>query len=397
MNKTQDIHNYKRILDRLIERITFEENFSKANKNTALKFKDELLSQNIGLAKTGRYLQDIIWLNRNFDGMDFEEATKADIKKLVAKMNVSELAESTKKGIKVMLRKLYKFLRGVDGKGKYPPEVNWYTLTISNSNKKIPEELLTENEMADIIKFCKNDRDRALMSLMCESGCRIGEAGSMQIKHVLFEEYGARITLKGKTGMRKILVVKSAPHLRNWINLHSNLENRESPLWPGPSGECLSYARIVNILKESSIKARIRKRVHPHLLRHSRATLMAKTATEATMKHYLGWTQGSNMAAIYIHFSGKDTDDAILQQNGIIIKKSETDSPMKPKKCFRCHSLNGFSDNFCKICSMPLNEGTATKVIEEDSKRQKADNLMNQLFNDPEILNLIQMKISSKT
>ena len=45
--------------------------------------------------------------------------------------------------------------------------------------------------------------------LLSETGARIGEIGSMKIKHVSFEQYGARLTVKGKTGMRKILLFNS--------------------------------------------------------------------------------------------------------------------------------------------------------------------------------------------
>jgi len=101
MNKAQDIHNYKRTLERLVERIKDTEGFSIENKKIALGFRDELLVQNISIAKTCRYLQHVIWLNRQFLGKNFEVANKADIKKLIADMNESTLSEHTKKGSEV--------------------------------------------------------------------------------------------------------------------------------------------------------------------------------------------------------------------------------------------------------------------------------------------------------
>jgi len=131
-------------------------------------------------------------------------------------MNQSELAESTKKGIKIMLRKFYRYIRGIDEKGKYPYEVDFFTLTISKSNSLMPDELLNEEEMGKIIRAGKNDRDKALLALLCESGCRVGEIGTLRIKHISFEEYGARITVRGKTGMRKIIVLNSTPFIQTW-------------------------------------------------------------------------------------------------------------------------------------------------------------------------------------
>lgn len=160
MDRARDIHNYHRRLERTIERIETSEEFSEHNRKIVLKFKDSLLAENISPAKTSRYLQDVIWLNRQWSGKKkFDSANREDIIQIVAKMNQSSLAESTKKGLKIMLRKLYRNIRGITEKGKYPSEVDFFTLTISKSNQLIPEELLTEEEVYKIVKCCRSERD----------------------------------------------------------------------------------------------------------------------------------------------------------------------------------------------------------------------------------------------
>ena len=389
----QNIHNYKRTLERLIERIEKEENFSPEDRKVALSFKNDLLANGIGLPKVARYLQHLIWFNRNFK-KNFSDANTEDIKEIVAGLNQSNYAENTKKSIKIALRKLYKFIRGVDGKGKYPPEVDWYTVTISNSNSKMPEELLNEEEMGQIIKACKCERDRALVAVLCESGCRVGEIGTMKIKHISLEGHGARLTVDGKTGMRKILVVSSAPYLQTWLNHHPNNGNPNEFLWLNYQGNLMSYATISQILKQSAKRAGIRKRVYPHLLRHSRATIMAKCMTDATMKHYFGWAQGSKMASVYIHMSGKDTDDAVLLANGIEVKKETRISRLIPTTCLRCGVKNEMSNKFCKSCGIPLTSEEAERVIKEDEEKSKTDELMNKVVKNPEFLQMLVKKMA---
>jgi site-specific recombinase XerD len=257
MEKQKDIHNYQKRLDRTIERVSPGGELTDHNSKIALGFKNELLSQNISISKTARYLQDVIWLHRQLEGKNFDDVVKEDVKALLAKMNQSDLAESTKKGIKIMLRKFYKYIRGVDDPKKYPEEVDFFTLTIPNSHSLMPEELLNEKEMMQIIQAAKNDRDKALMSVLCESGCRVGEVGALRIKHISFEEIGARITVKGKTGMRKVLLITSTPFLQIWLNNHPRGDNPDSPMWPGPNNEFLSYARIKNILRTRFETSRI--------------------------------------------------------------------------------------------------------------------------------------------
>jgi len=384
----QDIHNYKRTLERIIERIENVEEFSKENRKTILAFKDDLLANNISLPKVSRYLQDIIWFNKHFK-KKFTDANVADIKRIVAELNQSSYSENTKKSIKIALRKLYKFIRGVDGKGKYPPEVAWYTVTISNDRKKMPEELLNEDEMVRIIQSCKCERDRALMAVLCESGCRVGEIGTMKIKHISLEEHGARLTVKGKTGMRKILVISSAPYLQTWLNHHPNNSNPEEFLWLNYQGNLMSYATISHVLKNAAEKAGIKKRIYPHLLRHSRATIMAKSMTDASMKHYFGWSQNSNMAGVYIHMSGKDTDDAVLMANGIEIKKETRISVLTPAKCLRCGMINETTNKFCKSCGIPLTSEEAERIIKDDEEKIKTDELMNKVVKNPEFLKML--------
>jgi len=388
-----DIHNFKRSFERIVERIKKSNNISKENKELILNFKNHLLSENIGTAKIERYLFDLMKYSRMLN-KPFNEASKEDIRRVIGEINQTNLAEETKRGFKILLRKLYSFIEGMEEKGKLPERVSWISLKIAKNHKKLPEELLTEEEIKNIIEKCDNLRDRALISVLSESGCRISEIGTLKVKHVSFEEYGARLTVNGKTGMRKILIINAAPYLQEWINHHPS-SCGDDYLWVKSNGEFLSYTRISAVLKNAAKKAKIKKRIYPHLLRHSRATFLANKMTEASMKQYFGWTQSSNMAATYIHMSGKDTDRAILEASGIKVEKEKAQSIMKPKKCAKCRTINEVTNKYCKICGMPLDKEESERLIENDLKRNQADEVMNGLMKDSEILELIRDKLKA--
>jgi len=388
-----DIHNYKQRFERSLQRIKDSKEITDDNKKTILNFKDYLLSEGIGIAKIERYLGDVMKFSKMLS-KPFSEATEQDIRAIIGKLNQTDLSEETKKTFKIMLRKLYRFVRGFTKKGTYPSEVEWISINIPNNHKKLPEELLTEKEIIRIIQHCKTIRDKALISTLAESGCRVSEIGTMKIKHISFEEYGARLVVNGKTGMRKILVINSAPYLQEWINQHPFNEDSEAFLWCGQNTKTISYARIMSILKTASKRAEIKKRIYLHLLRHSRATLLANKMSDSALKHYLGWTQSSKMAGIYIHMSGKETDETILEMNGIRVEKEKKEPLMKPKKCLKCKTTNEATNRFCKICGFPLDKKESEMLIENDLKRSQADEIMNKLLKDKEILNLIKKKIS---
>ncbi len=387
-----DIHNYKKNFERTKLRIQESPDISKENKDIALSFSNHLLSENIGLAKINRYLGDITKFNSMLK-KPFSGATKEDIRRVVGELNETSLAEETKKGFKIMLRKLYRFIRGIEEKGVYPEEVKWISIRIPNNHKKLPEEMLTEDEILRIIRKCNNLRDKALLSALAESGCRVSEIGTMQIKHVSFEQYGARLTVNGKTGMRKILVINCTPYLQEWINQHPFNDNPESPLWVQTNGNLLCYARITAILKEAVKSAGIKKRVYPHLFRHSKATHLASFMSDSALKDYLGWTQGSKMAATYIHMSGKETDNSILEMNGIEINNERKESKMKPTTCLRCKTVNEATNRFCKLCGLILDEEEAKRMIEGDSEKQRVENVMDQLVRDKDIIEMIKKKL----
>jgi len=388
-----DIHNYKRQYERQIELLKEDKDILQENKDFSLKFVDYLISETIGVAKIGRYLLDLRKYSKILN-KPFDKANKDDIRHVIAQIEQTTLAPESKKCFKVMLRKLYKFIRGIDEKGVYPEEVKWISISIPKNQRKLPEELLTDEEIESIIRNCKTLRDKAFVSTLAESGCRISEIGTMKIKHVSFEEYGVRITVNGKTGMRKILIIQSAPYLQQWINEHPKNDNFENFLWYNPQGECLSYSALSKIIRLAAEKAGIKKRIYPHLFRHSRATGLASKMSEASMKQYMGWGQDSKMCGVYIHMSGEIMDNAILKMNGIEINEEKKESKLKEKICPKCKTKNGVTNVFCYHCGMILNQEYAEEKIKEDTNRQMADSIMNNLMQDPEVLELFKRKLA---
>jgi len=211
-----DIHNYKGRFERTLVRLDEDKEISVGNREIIHKFKDNCLCRNISYGKLDAYLFYLMKFTKMLD-KPIGDASKEDIMRVMADLNQTDYSEETKVCFKIVIRKVYQMVRGFEGK-EYPDEVKWITTTISQNHRKLPEELLTEEEVQNIIRAGQNTRDKALLSCLAESGCRISEIGTLQIKHVSFEEYGARLTVKGKTGTRKILIINSTPYLQEWIN-----------------------------------------------------------------------------------------------------------------------------------------------------------------------------------
>lgn len=165
-------------------------------------------------------------------------------------------------------------------------------------------EILSLKEIKAIVENIRNFRDKLIVLLLYESGVRIGELLNLRAKDVLFDEYGALLRVDGKTGVRYVRVVKCANLLKSWIQMNAKDKLFDvSPRW------------ISLVLKEASKRAGIKKRVYPHLLRHTRATHLAKYLTEPELRVYFGWSKDSKMPGVYVHLSSRDVDRKIIELN----------------------------------------------------------------------------------
>ena len=54
-------------------------------------------------------------------------------------------------------------------------------------------------------------RDKALIALLYESGCRIGKLLDLQLKQIRQHKHGFQITVEGMKRPRRLLVIASAP------------------------------------------------------------------------------------------------------------------------------------------------------------------------------------------
>jgi integrase len=322
--------------------------------------------------------------------------TKKDIKELVIRIESDpKLSDWSKHDLKVTIKKLYKWHKGKNE--IYPEEVRWISVRVRDKYK-LPEELLTEEEIKKMIEGCSDARDRALVHILYETGCRIGEILTLQIKNIKFDDFGAVILVNGKTGPRRVRIVASVSSLATWLELHPFKERTESYLFirrvfgkeknPVP----FRYEYAARVIKNLARKVGIKKRVHLHLFRHSRATALANKLTEAQMKEYFGWVQASHMASIYVHLSGRDVDDAILGMYNLKDTKKEEEK-FKPVSCPRCTHSNSPGSKFCIKCGFAMDSDFASY---KENKEMMSSDLLNALMKDPHFQEIIAKKLMEK-
>ena len=322
----------------------------------------------------------------------FGQVTKQDLERLVGALEEKPYTVWTKDSYRTIIKRFWKWLKEARD-GSMPPEVAWIKTGIPKNKRPLPkaEDLLTEEDIQRLLQSATRPRDKALISILWETGARISEIGTLTFKDVRFDKYGAVLSVRGKTGSRTIRIIQSVPYLANWMQLHPSSDST-GPLWVTTSNSCrgqrLNYNSFRKILIVTGQAAGIVKRVNPHGFRHARATYLATHLTEFQMNQVFGWSQGSDMPSTYVHLSGKDTDNAILRLNGIDVDQgTKKQAALKPRICARCDTINATDSGFCRKCGGALNLQDA---MEEEAGGKERDAMLSQVLNDEDVRRVIR-------
>jgi len=397
-----DIHNYPKRLRNMLRKLE-ESPISQRNRELILQFKAYgQLEGGLGVPRIERYMGVLkdwaLLLNK-----DFDRCTKEDIMKAVAFIqDKQDYTAFTKSTYKTMLKRFFRWVK--DSGDEQPEETRWIKTRIKMTEKKMlsNSELITEDEIKKAIAVAANPRDKAFISVLYESGARIGEIGSLQICNVSFDKYGATLNVEGKTGSRPIRIISSTAYLMMWLENHPFRNNPQAPLWVRVKSKKMigmGYPGFNVVLRRTFRQAGIHKRCNPHLFRHSRSTFLADYLTEFQMNQYLGWIQGSRMPSVYVHMSGKKIDSSILAMNGITQPKEEKESLIKPKICPKCETINTPEANFCTRCAGILDVKAAVQLeegyMQEKELKVNSEELMKTLLRDRELIEMFALKIKS--
>lgn len=342
----------------------------------------------LSMAKATRrlHLRTLLSLSRMLE-KNWNTVTKSDIDELVYKImqkyasgdgQETNTSSDHKKVLKIFFRWFKLGSRDFNEVGD-PDETKRVKIK-KVKDKIIREDLITEADLTKLLHACKeNQRDRALIDCQSEAGTRPGEMLNLLIKHVKFDNYGAILHVDGKTGPRTVRLVRSAPNLSKWLDVHPFRDNSESPLWimleKKQLGKMLSYAGARQVIKRRAEIAGLSKRVYMNLFRHSEATKSAMFLTEAQMRGRHGWSSSSRMPARYVHLVNADVDQAILSHYGVI--KEEKTKQDLPKKCNVCEMMNAPESKICCKCGKALDLKTAVEI--DDQKDQRIGKLEEQM------------------
>jgi integrase/recombinase XerD len=124
-------------------------------------------------------------------------------------------------------------------------------------------------------------RDKSSHSLLIKTllmtGARVSEFASLRVEDFFFEEQMLLID-KGKGGKSRYVPI--LPELAQELRTHLG-DRQPGYLFESNRHQAYSSRRLQQIVKQTVEKAKITKRVHPHLLRHTVATFLLERVMPA--------------------------------------------------------------------------------------------------------------------
>ncbi|MRT94433.1 tyrosine-type recombinase/integrase [Ancylomarina sp. 16SWW S1-10-2] len=178
-----------------------------------------------------------------------------------------------------------------------------YKLERPRKRKLLPK-VLSKSEIISIIRQCSNIKHRCILSLLYSAGLRRSELINMRINDIISERNQVLIhNAKGNKDRYSIL----SPHLLSELRVYFKKYTPKQWLFEGQKpGSQYSATSIRNILNIASKKAGIKRRITPHMLRHSFATHLLEQGVDLRYIQVLLGHSSSKTTEIYTHVSNQE-------------------------------------------------------------------------------------------
>ena len=168
-------------------------------------------------------------------------------------------------------------------------------------------EILSKQEVKAIIEATSNPKHKAALAVLYSTGMRRDELLNLQLNDIDPDRMVIRITTgKGHKSRDALLAVKTLELLRNYyMQTYPKprkyvFEGKDRP------GKPYSATSLVKIVKQAAIRAGIKKKVHPHSLRHAFATHMLEQGTNLKVIQKLLGHSSLRSTMVYLHVAAID-------------------------------------------------------------------------------------------
>jgi len=228
------------------------------------------------------------------------------------------LSQRYRADIKITVRKFYKWLWGHNR--TYSAIVEW----LDTSYEQTEVTALSEDDVKRMLDYCRSVEERAVIQVLFDGGFRIGELINIRLRHVWRRTvvpgddstscFFLRVPFSKTIRRTVVLPMRESTRLLGlWLEEHPSrpkiradgtLESADPAVQLFP----MRAEGIREIVRRVGLRA-LRRRVYPHLLRHTSATYWCNKIGHYKLAKRFGWTMVSKMPQRYIDRAGVDEEE----------------------------------------------------------------------------------------
>lgn len=275
-------------------------------------YEDHLLNEGLSDKRIKKLHSMFLIVQRGL-GDDFPKADRAQIENFLNTLNRDQFRKqdgkaysgSTKSDLKKFIKSYWKWSKG--NNEAFPREVAWIKTAIRKDEKPQEKPIISQAEALELANSFHSVQLRVLTLILFDSGLRIDEALSIKKSGLTLETfdeeqnkcYWVQCT-RSKTFNRKVPISLFTKEIQEFCN-SAYYRNLEPDDWLFSTG----YGNYLKALKRASLKV-LGKRLSPHCLRHSSATLYAGLYNGDVIKlsQRFGWSYSANELKVYVRRSG---------------------------------------------------------------------------------------------
>ena len=181
-------------------------------------------------------------------------------------------------------------------------------------------DVLSRDEIDAMEKVVSAERDKLIVRILGDCGLRLWELTQLSPNAIVRSGRQAHLRVLGKGG--RVRDVPLPPQLLRRLERHIDGRSRRpfrgsalAVAAPGPTGQydALTSSGVYQVVKDAVMRARITKRVYPHLLRHSWMTEMLRQGMNPVQLSIIAGASLQVIMAHYTHLTKDDAYDAMLR------------------------------------------------------------------------------------
>ena len=248
---------------------------------------------------------------RYFKGRELEGITKDEINAYILDLIKHNHISASQQNQRINAIKFY-YEKVLGRKTEY------YNIERPRSETRLPD-VLSKDEIGRILENTNNLKHRCILSLIYSAGLRRSELINLKATDILGDRN--QIHIKGGKGKKDRYSIISG-YLLDELRKYYKTYKPKDWLFEGQGeGRQYSGSSIGKLLSNAAKKAGIKRRVTPHMLRHSFATHLLEQKTDLRYIQELLGHESTKTTEIYTHVTNKSLTGIVNPLDEIMMKR----------------------------------------------------------------------------